>query len=236
MSKGRLFLIPNRLGEQPPLEVLPLSIRKKITEISHYIVENEKVARAFIKKIVPSKNQNKLELMLLNKFTQDIELPEFLKPCHEGIDIGIITDAGCPGIADPGAKVVALAHRQNIRVVPLVGPSSILLALMASGLNGQSFAFQGYLPIDKNECKKAIRHLEKQSLQNEQSQIFIETPYRNEQLFDTFVQTLRPSTQLCIGVDLTLSTEYISTKPVAEWKHQKPDMHKRPAIFIFQAE
>jgi len=236
MSKGRLFLIPNRLGEQPPLEVLPLSIRKKITDISHYIVENEKVARAFIKKIVPSKNQNKLEMMLLNKFTQDIELPEFLKPCHEGIDVGIITDAGCPGIADPGAKIVALAHKQNIKVVPLVGPSSILLALMASGLNGQSFAFNGYLPIDKNECRKTIKHLEKQSAQNDQSQIFIETPYRNEQLFDTFIRTLRPSTKLCIGIDLTLSTEYIFSKPVAEWKHQKPDMHKRPAIFIFQAE
>ena len=235
MSTGRLFLIPNRLGDQPPLEVLPLSIRKKITDISHYIVENEKVARAFIKKIVPSKNQSKLEMMLLNKFTQDIELPEFLKPCHEGIDVGIITDAGCPGIADPGAKVVALAHKQGIIVVPLVGPSSILLALMASGLNGQSFAFHGYLPIDKSECKKTIKHLEKLSLQNDQSQIVIETPYRNEQLFDTFVKTLRPSTQLCVGVDLTLSTEYISTKSVAEWKHQKPDLHKRPAIFIFQA-
>jgi 16S rRNA (cytidine1402-2'-O)-methyltransferase len=236
MSKGRLFLIPNRLGEQPPLEVLPLSIRKKITDISHYIVENEKVARAFIKKIVPSKNQSKLEMMLLNKFTQDIELPGFLKPCHEGIDIGLITDAGCPGIADPGAKVVAMAHEENIKVVPLVGPSSILLALMASGLNGQNFAFNGYLPIDRNECKKTIKLLEKQSQMNEQSQIFIETPYRNEQLFDTFVRTLKPSTQLCIGVDLTLTTEFISTKSVAEWKGQKPDLHKRPAIFIFQAE
>jgi len=235
MSTGRLFLIPNRLGEQPPLEVLPLSIRKKITDISYYIVENEKVARAFIKKIVPSKNQSKLEMMLLNKFTQDIELPEFLKPCHEGTDIGLITDAGCPGIADPGAKVVALAHRQKIQVVPLVGPSSILLALMASGLNGQRFAFQGYLPIDKNECKREIKHLEKQSQQNDQSQICIETPYRNEQLFDTLIKTLKPSTQLCVGVDLTLSTEFISTKPVAEWKHEKPDLHKRPAIFIFQA-
>jgi len=234
MHKGRLFLIPNRLGEQPPLEVLPLSIRKKITDISHYIVENEKAARAFIKKIVPSKNQSKLNIMLLNKFTQDIEIPEFLTPCHEGIDVGIITDAGCPGIADPGAKVVALAHKQNIKVVPLVGPSSILLALMASGLNGQSFAFHGYLPIDKTECKKVIKTLEKQSAQHNQSQICIETPYRNEQLFNTLIRTLRPSTQLCIGVDLTLTTEYISTKSIEEWKKQTPDLHKRPAIFIFQ--
>jgi len=234
MHKGRLFLIPNRLGEQPPLEVLPLSIRKKITDISHYIVENEKAARAFIKKIVPSKNQGKLNMMLLNKFTQDIEIPEFLTPCHEGIDVGIITDAGCPGVADPGAKVVALAHKQNIKVVPLVGPSSILLALMASGLNGQNFAFHGYLPIDKTECKKVIKTLEKQSAQHNQSQMCIETPYRNEQLLNTFISTLRPSTQLCIGVDLTLTTEYISTKTIEEWKQQTLDLHKRPAIFIFQ--
>jgi 16S rRNA (cytidine1402-2'-O)-methyltransferase len=231
---GKLYLIPNRLGEQPPLEVLPLSIRKKVTDITYFIVENEKNARAFIKKIVPTKNQNKIQIMLLNKFTQDIEIPEYIKPCYDGEDIGIITDAGCPGIADPGAKVVALAHKQNIKVVPLVGPSSILLALMASGLNGQNFSFNGYLPIDRSECKKTIKQLEKQSAINNQTQIFIETPYRNEQLFDVFIKTLKPSTQLCIGVDLTLTTEYISTKSVEEWKQHKPDLHKRPAIFIFQ--
>jgi 16S rRNA (cytidine1402-2'-O)-methyltransferase len=233
-STGTIYLIPNRLGEQPPLEVLPLSIRKKITDITHFIVENEKAARAFIKIVVPRKNQSKLTIMHLNKFTQEIEIPEYIKPCSEGIDIGIITDAGCPGIADPGAKVVALAHKNNIKVVPLVGPSSILLALMASGLNGQHFSFNGYLPIDKNECRKTIKQLEKQAIVNNQSQIFIETPYRNEQLFNTFIRTLKPSTQLCIAVDLTLTTEYISTKSIEDWKNEKPNLHKRPAIFIFQ--
>lgn len=233
-NSGKLYLIPTRLGDQPPLEVLPLSIRKKITDINHFIVESEKVARRFIKKIVPTKSQNKLEISLLNKFTQDIEIPEFLMPCSEGHDVGLMTDAGCPGIADPGAKVVAFAHRQNIQVVPLVGPSSIILALMASGLNGQNFAFNGYLPIDKGECKKQIKQLEKQAEHHQQAQIFIETPYRNEQLFQTFLKILKPQTQLCVAVDLTLDTEFVKTKTIADWRTEKPDWHKRPAIFIFQ--
>lgn len=235
-QKGQLYLIPTRLGDQPPLEVLPLSIRKKVTDINHYIVENEKVARRFLKKIVPLKSQDKLNINLLNKFTQDIEIPEFLKPCEEGQDIGLMTDAGCPGIADPGSKVVSLAHRQSVKVVPLVGPSSIILALMASGLNGQNFAFNGYLPIDKNECKRRIKQLEKHAEINNQSQIFIETPYRNGQLFETFLKTLKPQTQLCVAVDLTLTTEYIMTKNVKAWKNENPDWHKRPAIFIFHPD
>lgn len=233
-KKGQLYLIPTRLGDQPPLEVLPLSIRKKITDINQYIVENEKIARRFIKKIVPSKSQEKLEISLLNKFTQDIEIPELLKPCEEGQDVGLMTDAGCPGIADPGSKVVSFAHRQNIKVIPLVGPSSIILALMASGLNGQSFAFNGYLPIDKAECKKRIKQLEKHAETNNQAQIFIETPYRNSQLFETLLKTLKPQTQLCVAVDLTLTSESIMTKSVQAWQTENPDWHKRPAIFIFQ--
>ena len=233
-NSGKLYLIPTRLGDQPPLEVLPLSIRKKVTDISYFVVENEKIARRFIKKIVPTKSQNKLEINLLNKFTQDIEIPEFLKPCSEGFDVGLMTDAGCPGIADPGAKVVAFAHRQNIEVIPLVGPSSIILALMASGLNGQNFAFNGYLPIDKTDCKKRIKQFEKHAQNHQQTQIFIETPYRNEQLFQTFLKTLKPQTQLCVAVDLTLDTEFIKTKTIADWQTEKPDWHKRPAIFIFQ--
>lgn len=234
MKKGKLYLIPSRIGDQPPLEVLPLSIRKKITDINHFIVENEKVARRFIKKIVPSKSQDKLEISLLNKFTQDIEIPEFIKPCSEGIDVGLMSDAGCPGIADPGAKVVAFAHRQNIKVIPLVGPSSIILALMASGLNGQSFAFNGYLPVDKIECKRRIKELERHAEKNEQTQIFIETPYRNEQLLDSLIKTLKPQTKLCVAVDLTTKSEEIKTLRVEEWKSQQVEWHKRPAIFIFQ--
>jgi 16S rRNA (cytidine1402-2'-O)-methyltransferase len=234
MKPGNLYLIPSRIGDQPPLEVLPLSIRKKITDINHYIVENEKVARRFIKKIVPTKNQNKLQINLLNKFTQDIEIPEFIKPCSEGIDIGLMSDAGCPGIADPGAKVVAFAHRQNIKVIPLVGPSSIILALMASGLNGQNFAFNGYLPIDKVECKRKIKSLEKHAELNNQAQIFIETPYRNKQLIGTFLKTLKPNTKLCVALDLTIETEYIKTKTIQEWRNKNIDFHKKPAIFIFE--
>jgi 16S rRNA (cytidine1402-2'-O)-methyltransferase len=234
MKTGSLYLIPSRLGDQPPLEVLPLSIRKKITDINYYIVENEKVARRFIKTIVPSKSQDKLQINLLNKFTQDIEIPEFIKPCSDGIDVGLMSDAGCPGIADPGAKVVAFAHRQNIKVIPLVGPSSIILALMASGLNGQNFAFNGYLPVDKNECKKRIKQLERHAEQNQQAQLFIETPYRNEQLLDTLIKTLKPQTRLCVAVDLTTSAEEIKTLTVEEWKSQQVDWHKRPAIFILQ--
>lgn len=234
MKTGKLYLIPSRIGDQPPLEVLPLSIRKKITDIDHYIVENEKVARRFIKKIVPSKNQKKLHISLLNKFTQDIEIPEFIKPCSEGIDVGLMSDAGCPGIADPGAKVVAFAHRQNLNVVPLVGPSSIILALMASGMNGQNFAFNGYLPIDKSECKRKVKQLEKHAEEFQQAQIFIETPYRNQQILDSFLKTLKPRTKLCIAVDLTIDSEYIKTKTVQEWKSQNIDFHKKPAIFIFE--
>lgn len=234
LEKGRLFLIPSRLGEQPPLEVLPLSIRKKINDIDIYIVENEKVARAFIKKIVPSKTQSELQFFLLNKFTQDIEIPSFLTPCKNGNDVGVISDAGCPGIADPGAQVVNLAHQNNIKVIPLVGPSSILLALMASGMNGQNFAFNGYLPIDKNECKSKIKQLEKKSIKEEQSQIFIETPYRNEAIFDLLLKTLQPTTRICVGCELTLSTEFIQTKTAAEWKNIKLDLHKKPCIFIIQ--
>lgn len=155
--KGKLYLIPNRLGDLPPLEVLPLSIRKVINEIDHYIVENEKVARHFIKKVVPSKSQPSLEFKLLNKFTSELEIPNFLDPCEQGVNMGLLSDAGCPGVADPGAQVVALAHQKNIKVVPLVGPSSILLALMSSGLNGQNFTFHGYLPIDNQERKHFVK-------------------------------------------------------------------------------
>lgn len=234
LNIGKLFLIPSSLGDQPPLEVLPLSIRKKIDDLNIYIVENEKVTRRFIKKIIPSKNQQTLQFFVLNKFTQSIEIPTFLEPCLNGQDIGLITDSGCPGVADPGAQVVDLAHQKNIRVIPLVGPSSILLALMASGMNGQSFSFNGYLPIDKNECKSKIKFFEKRSLEENQSQLFIETPYRNNQLFDAFLKTLHPQTKLTVACDLTLETEFIKTLSVRLWKQEQIDLHKRPCVFVFQ--
>ncbi|WP_127846382.1 SAM-dependent methyltransferase [Psychroflexus aestuariivivens] len=234
-KKGKLFLIPNRLGELPPLEVLPLSIRKKINDIDHYIVENEKVARHFIKKIVPSKSQPNLEFQLLNKFTSELEIPNFLDPCEQGIDMGLLSDAGCPGVADPGAQIVSLAHQKDIKVVPLVGPSSLLLAMMASGMNGQNFTFHGYLPIEKSERKQFIKKIEKQSKDFEQAQIFIETPYRNNKLLQALINILQASTRIHVSVDLTLSTEFVKTQTAEAWKKTSIDLHKRPAIFIIQA-
>ncbi len=233
---GRLFLIPTTLGESNPIEVLPYGIRKLIESIDHYIVENEKTARRSIKLVVPGKNQKALNLSVLNKFTEAQSLPSFLNPCKEGLDMGLLSEAGCPGIADPGAEIVKLAHEMGIRVIPLVGPSSILLAMMGSGMNGQSFTFHGYLPIEKKERKQELKNLERLSAEKNQAQIFIETPYRNNQLLEDLVQTLHPATSLCVACDLTLATEYILTKLAGEWSKIKVDLHKRPTIFIIQKE
>jgi 16S rRNA (cytidine1402-2'-O)-methyltransferase len=232
---GKLYMIPTTLGENEPLEVLPISIKRIIEEIDHYIVENEKTARRFIKKISPRKSQPNLNIALLNKFTDPKVLPSFLDPCFEGEDVGVLSEAGCPGIADPGAEIVRIAHQKGIAVVPLVGPSSIILALMASGLNGQNFAFNGYLPIENAERKKAIKRFERISRENNQSQLFIETPYRNNSLFEEFVKTLSKETWLCIATDLTLPTEFIATKLAGNWIAESIELHKRPTIFIIQA-
>ena len=234
IEKGKLYLIPVPLGENEPWEVLPISIKRVVESIDHYIVENEKTARKHIKKISPRKSQPNLVFNLLNKYTEPGALPGFLAPCLQGHDIGIISEAGCPGIADPGAEVVRIAHAKGIRVVPLVGPSSILLAVMASGLNGQSFAFNGYLPIDSAERKKAIKRLEKLSVEAKQSQLFIETPYRNDKLMADLLVSLLPTTSLCIACDIGLSTEYICTRTISEWKKSTVGLHKRPAIFMIQ--
>ncbi|MGB5236103.1 MAG: SAM-dependent methyltransferase [Flavobacteriaceae bacterium] len=234
-ENGSLFLIPTTLGDNEPLEVLPISIKRAIEEIDYYIVENEKSARRFIKKVSPRKSQPDLNLFILNKFTEAAILPSYLDPCAKGFHVGILSEAGCPAIADPGADIVRIAHERNLRVVPLVGPSSILLALMASGLNGQNFAFNGYLPIDSKERKSAIKKFEKHSESIQQSQIFIETPYRNEKLMEELLKTLRPATRLCVATDITLPSEFIQTKTVEDWKQEQTDLHKRPTIFIFQA-
>lgn len=233
---GKLYLIPTTLGDSNPIDVLPYSIKKIIEKVDHYIVENEKTARKSIKLVVPTKKQPSLHLSLLNKFTESGSLPSYLDPCKEGLDVGLLSEAGCPGIADPGADVVKLAHEMGIQVVPLVGPSSILLAMMGSGMNGQSFTFHGYLPIDKKERKHELKNLERISQERNQAQIFIETPYRNNNLFEDIKQTLSPATRLCIACDITLSTEYIITKTVSDWGKTKVDLHKRPTIFILQKE
>ena len=199
-KKGNLYLIPCTLGETPPLEVLPLLVKKAIENIDHYIVEHEKSARRFIKSVASKKQQNSLHIEEINKFTKPQEIPQMLEPCFNGFDVGIISDAGCPGIADPGAAVVEQAHQKSIKVVPLVGPSSILLALMASGFNGQNFAFNGYLPIDKVERKAKIKQLEKRSIQENQSQLFIETPYRNNQMLESLTTALQKNTEICRNI------------------------------------
>jgi 16S rRNA (cytidine1402-2'-O)-methyltransferase len=233
-EKGNLYLIPCPLGETPPLEVLPLLVKKAVEEIDYYIVEQEKSARRFIKSIVPRKSQPDLQFRLINKYTDESEIPEMLAPCHQGLDVGVVSDAGCPGIADPGAAVVEEAHRQGIKVVPLVGPSSILLAMMASGFNGQNFAFNGYLPIDKRERRKEIKRLERLSEEFNQSQLFIETPYRSDQLLESLISTVHHQTRICVACDITLSTEFILTLTAEEWKNKKVDLNKRPTLFIIQ--
>ena len=232
--KGKLYLIPTTLGEREPLEVMPLSVKKVVEQVDYYIVENEKSARRFIKKITPKKSQPDLQLMLLDKYADEQETLRYLDVCDNGNNVGLLSEAGVPAIADPGASIVALAHRKGIQVVPLVGPSSILLAMMSSGLNGQNFAFNGYLPIEKVDRKKSIKQLERLSAEKNQAQIFIETPYRNDKMMTDLLGTLTPTTRLCVAADITLPTEFIQTRFAKDWKNGRPDLHKRPAIFIIQ--
>ena len=229
---GKLHLIPTTLGDNEPLEVLPVTVKNSIEKINTFIVENEKTARRFIKKICPEKSQPSLKLFLLNKHTNESDLPSFLEPCLNGIEVGLLSEAGCPGVADPGANVVKIAHQKNIRVLPLVGPSSILMAIMSSGMNGQSFAFNGYLPIDKSERKKEIKRLERLSFEHNQSQIFIETPYRNNKMLEDLSHYLENNTDVCVACDITLSNEFIKTQTANTWKKNMVDLHKRPTIFI----
>ena len=232
MNYGKLYLIPVTLGEVDAADVLPHTVKRAVGFIDHYIVENEKTARRSIKSILPEKIQASLHLSTLNKHTDVADHLKMLQPCLNGLHMGLMSEAGCPGIADPGAAIVKLAHEKGIQVVPLVGPSSILLAMMASGMNGQSFTFQGYLPIDKGERKSALKNLEKLSSDKNQSQLFIETPYRNNKMLEDLMQALQPSTHLCVAADITLPSEFIKTQRIVDWKKTKIDLDKRPAIFI----
>ncbi|MAW94634.1 MULTISPECIES: SAM-dependent methyltransferase [unclassified Leeuwenhoekiella] len=232
---GKLYLIPVTLGDTNPLDVMPQQVQSLITAIDEYIVENEKTARRFIKEIYPQKSQPSLLLHPLNKHTDPIEIPSYLDACIAGKNIGLMSEAGVPGVADPGSEVVRIAHEKGIQVVPLVGPSSILMAVMASGMNGQNFAFNGYLPIDLKERRNELKRLERVSKDYNQSQLFIETPYRNGKMLDEICNTLQSSTRLCIACDITLPTEFIKTQPILDWKRTTIDLHKRPAIFIIHA-
>ncbi len=231
-----LYLIPSPLGETFQEENFSVEIKSIIEKLDYFIVENEKKARGFIKKIAPEKLHSDLKLFPLNKHTPKAEMEGYLNPCLKGNDIGLISDAGCPGIADPGAVIAQKAYLMNIRVKPLVGPSSILLAMMSSGLNGQNFAFNGYLPIDKKERKKAIKTLENRSQKLDQSQIFMETPYRNEKLLEDLKRILDSKTNLCIAYDLTQSSEFIKTLDIGQWKKKYISFHKKPAIFIIHKQ
>lgn len=232
-TKGILYLIPVTLGDLNVHNVLPQSVFNIVPQLIHYIVENQKTARKFIKAIHPETVQASLQFSEINKYTDLLEISSFLVPCLEGNDMGLMSEAGVPGVADPGADVIALAHLKGITVKPLVGPSSILMAVMASGLNGQNFAFNGYLPMDTAERRKQIKELEQRSEREQQSQLFIETPYRNDKLFEELLNTLHNDTQLSISCDISLETEFIKTMPIKLWKKQIPKLHKRPTIFLF---
>jgi len=231
---GVLYLIPTPLGENPPLEVLPLTVKKIIEDQNHFIIENEKAARRFIKKIAPNKNQEQLILYPLNKFITQEETETYLDQCKAGISIGLFSDAGCPGIADPGSVIVAKAHRLGIQVKPIVGPSSLILAMMSSGMNGQNFAFNGYLPIEQKKRKQAIIKFEKKAIKDNQAQLFIETPYRSDSLLKELLKVLLSNTLLCVSCDLTLQNEYIKTLTISQWKNEKVKLNKRPCIFIIE--
>lgn len=235
-SKGFLYLIPTTLGNNEPMEVLPYLVKEVIEKLDCFIVENEKSARKFIKRIAPEKSQPSLTIFSLGKYANPLEVSTYLDICAKGVSVGLLSEAGVPAIADPGAEIVKLAHQKNIRVIPLVGPSSIILAMMASGFNGQNFAFNGYLPIDASQRKEVIKSLEKLSKEKNQSQIFIETPYRNEKLFNDLKSSLNPATKLCVACDITLSSEYIKTLEIKDWRNEHPDLQKRPAIFIIHKE
>ncbi len=229
---GKLYLIPTPLGEEFLPEESSIQIAKVISNLNVFIVEELRTARRFLKKVSPLINIDTTTFYVLNEHTTASEYETFLKVTENGTDIGLITEAGCPAIADPGSQVVKIAHKKGVKVIPLVGPSSITLALMASGLNGQQFAFLGYLPIKPIERKAKIQQIEKRSKIENQTQIFIETPYRNISLFNELISTCNSETMLCIASNITQSDEYIATLKIKEWKTKTPDIHKKPAVFL----
>jgi 16S rRNA (cytidine1402-2'-O)-methyltransferase len=232
---GKLYLIPTVLAPDTSAQVLPPHIQTILPQLKYFFVENIRTARRFISSLKLEIDINSLIFFELHKDTPAEELQENFKIVLQGNDVGIMSEAGCPGIADPGARAVALAHQADVQVVPLVGPSSILLALMASGMNGQSFVFHGYLPIDAVEKKKKIQTMEKTSQTLGQTQIFMETPYRNQQLLQDLMKWANPQTWLSIACNLTAEDEFVRTQKVKDWQKQLPDINKKPAIFLLQA-
>ena len=233
MGKGKIYMLPTPIGDTPVWDVLPQYNRTVIDRLEYFIVENTRSARRFLSRAGIQRPIDSLRFAELNEHSTPEAVAELLTPVLAGTDAGVISEAGLPGVADPGADLAALAHLHGVEVVPLVGPSSILLALMASGLNGQSFAFNGYLPVKPPERTRAIRFFERRALSEGQSQLFIEAPYRNVKLMEQLVQTLGDQTRLTVAVDLTAPDERIETHTAGEWRRrQLPEMNRRPAIFI----
>jgi 16S rRNA (cytidine1402-2'-O)-methyltransferase len=231
-SKGKLFLVPTVISEGVA-STIPVSVIDSLKNIHHFLVEDARTARRFLSSLKIYESIESLHFSILNKGTKETELAEMFAPISSGQNLGVLSESGCPGVADPGALAVSFAHQKDIQVIPLVGPSSILLALMASGLNGQQFAFHGYLPIDSKEVSQKIKILEKESSQKNQTQIFIETPYRNNQMLKHLIDSLPPSTQLSIALDLTGKNEFVKTLLVSDWKRNIPTLPKEPAVFLF---
>ena len=236
MSKGTLWLIPTPLGEVAPAAVMPAAAIERARAISYFIAEEPKSARAFLKSIAHSQPIASLRIEKLDLHTPANEIPALLKPVMEGADAGVLSEAGCPALADPGANLVRCAHREGIRVIPLAGPSSIVLALMASGLETQRFAFHGYLPVKEPGRSRAIQTLEKRSRERSETQIFIETPYRNDAMMGALLSACRPGTSLCVATDLTLANESVATRRIVEWRSSARPIGKRPSVFLLLAE
>lgn len=231
---GTLYLIPVTLGEESKaVDVLPLSALTILRDVKEFIVENEKSARAFLKSAGTKIPMQELILHPMGKHVSPVEMHSYLNAAKKGTAIGLLSEAGCPGVADPGANIVRFAHQEGIKVVPLVGPSSMLLALMASGMNGQEFHFHGYIPIDKTERAGFLKHIERKTKKYGTTHFFIETPFRNNHMLEDLLKTLDNGTRLCIACDLTLPTEFIKTATVGDWKiNPSPDLHKRPTVFL----
>ncbi|MCD9016230.1 SAM-dependent methyltransferase [Parachryseolinea silvisoli] len=235
MKKGVLYLVPSSIAEETQQTVIPEHVRQALPGIRHFLAEDIRTARRFLSSLKLYASIEPLQFEVLNKDTKPAELKALFQPLLEGHNLGVISESGCPGVADPGALAVKYAHEQGIQVAPLVGPSSLLLALMGSGLNGQRFTFHGYLPIDSKEAAAAIKTLEKESQSRRQTQLFIETPYRNNAMLKNLLQNLQDDTLLCIAVDLTGKEESIKTLPVSKWKNLRPELPKVPAVFLFLA-
>lgn len=236
MTPGKLLLIPVPLGSTPVGAVLPASVIEIARRLTRFVAENAKSARAFLKALPTETPLQQIAIQELNEHTPHNLLPELLEPLLSGHDVGLISEAGCPAIADPGAALVALAHDAGITVVPFVGPSSILLALMGSGLSGQNFSFHGYLPAKDEPRRRKIQELERESRKEQRTQLFIETPYRNRQMLQTLIGTCAPATRICVASNLTLPTEYILTRTAHDWKTAAfPDIDKQPTVFLLQA-